>query len=396
MKQNLISGGIALAVLVVCMAAAQAAPITTPGPVQFAISGVGDAQFEYIDAVDAAVPAQDKRGRFRVSNVSSELAFRASMDLGNGMTGLANFTTGISVDNANANTTGGMFGSAKDVYVGIAFADVGTVKLGRMTAAARWNSGTADFSPMGAGLQDDQGMLSGASGQSAVGPQFNVRFDNTLAFESASFGGLSARVYYSANEGKSAAGTTNSPHLNDGSFSLGLQYVHGPLDLRLSAEQRNDKGTLNGTSDHNTRDRDVRFGMRYTLPDGTILALGHDRMRLSDANATGTAKSLLTKHGTVISAKHVFGQHVVYGGYGVGSDVHCEYGNGTACDGRDTGARNAVIAYQYVFNKQMMFETFAAIVKNEARGRYDFDSGGVGPATGAQSRAIGAGLRYAF
>jgi predicted porin len=378
------------------MSSAYAESVVAPGPVHFAVSGVGDAQFEYIDAVDAAAPAQDKKGRFRVSNVSSELAFRGSMDLGNGMTGLVNFTTGISVDNANANTTGGMFGSAKDVYVGIAFADVGTVKLGRMTAAARWNSGTADFSPMGAGLQDDQGMLSGASGQSAVGPQFNVRFDNTLAFESASFGGLSARIYYSANEGKSAAGTTNSPHLNDGSLSLGLQYVNGPFDLRLSAEQRNDKGTLNGTSDHNTRDRDFRLGLRYTLPDGTILGLGHDRMRLSDANATGTAKSLLTKHGTVISAKHAFGKHVVYGGYGVGSDVRCEYGNGSACDGNDTGARNAVIAYQYVFNKQMLFETFATIVKNEARGRYDFDSGGVGPAIGAQSRAVGAGLRYAF
>ena len=395
MKKNMVKG-IALAVSMVCMSTAYAESIVASGPVHLAISGVGDAQFEYIDAVDAAVPAQDKKGRFRVSNVSSELAFRGSIDLGNGMTGVVNLTTGINVDNANANTNAGMFGNAKDVYVGIAFANVGTVKLGRMTAAARWNSGTADFSPMGAGLQDDQGMLSGASGQSAVGPQFNVRFDNTLAFESASFGGLSARVYYSANEGKSAAGAANSPHLNDGSFSLGLQYVHGPLELRLSGEQRNDKGTLNGTTDHNTRDRDFRFGMRYTLPDGTILGLGHDRMRLSDANATGTAKSLLTKHGTVISAKHAFGQHVVYGGFGVGSDVRCEYGDGSACDGNDTGARNAVIAYQYVFNKQMMFETFATIVKNEARGRYDFDSGGVGPATGAQSRGVGAGLRYAF
>jgi predicted porin len=265
-----------------------------------------------------------------------------------------------------------------------------------MTAAARWNSGTADFSPAGAGLQDIQGMLTGTSGQSAHGSQFNVRFDNAVAFESASFGGLSARAYYSANEGKSAEGTPNSPHLNDDSFSLGLGYVHGPLELRVSAEQRNDKGILNGTADHNTRDRDFRFGMRYTLPDGTILALGHDRMRLADADATGTAKSLLTKHGTVISAKHAFGKHVLYGGFGVGSNVRCEYADGSACNGNDTGARNAVIAYQYVFNKQMMFETFASVVKNQARGRYDFDAGAIGVATGGQSRAIGAGLRYAF
>jgi predicted porin len=395
MKKMMLSG-IALAVSMVCMSAAHAESAVVAGPVKLGISGVGDAQFEYVDAVDAANPAQDKPGRFRVSNVSSELSFHASVDLGNGMTGLVKYTTGISVDNANASANAGMFGSAKDVYVGIAFANVGTLKLGRMTAAARWNSGTADFSPAGAGLQDIQGMLTGTSGQSAHGSQFNVRFDNAVAFESASFGGLSARAYYSANEGKSAEGTPNSPHLNDDSFSLGLGYVHGPLELRVSGEQRNDKGILNGTNDHNTRDRDFRFGMRYTLPDGTILALGHDRMRLADADATGTAKSLLTKHGTVISAKHAFGKHVLYGGFGVGSNVRCEYADGSACNGNDTGARNAVIAYQYVFNKQMMFETFASVVKNEARGRYDFDAGAIGVATGGQSRAIGAGLRYAF
>jgi len=363
---------------------------------QTTVYGVADAQFEHIDAVGGAVPAQDKPGRFRLSNVSSELGVKASLPLGRGMTGLAQYTTGISVDNANGNTSGGMIGSAKDVFVGIAFDGIGTVKLGRMTAAARWNSGTADFSPMGAGLQDNQGMLSGASGQSTVGPQFNVRFDNTLGFDSERFHGLSARAYFSADENKSAVGTAASPHLDDKSYSLGLQYVNGPFDVRLSHEVRYDKGTLNGSTDRNTRDRDFRFGLRYALSANTTLGLGYDRMRLTDPAATGTAKTMLSKTGVVFGFRHVSGEHVVYGGYGVGSDVKCAYGNGTLCSGTDTGARNAVIAYQYLINKQMLVEAFAAIVKNDAHGKYDFDSGGIGPATGAQSRGFGAGLRYAF
>ena len=391
MKMNLMMAGSAMAVALAWIPSAHA-----QSALQTTIYGVADAQFEYVDALGAATPAQDKPARYRVSNVSSELGFKASLPLGNGTTAVAQYTTGISVDTGNGNTSGGMLGSAKDTFVGISFADIGTIKLGRMTAAARWNSGTADFSPMAAGLQDDQGMLSGASGQSATGPQFNVRFDNTLAFESASFHGLSARVYFSGNENKSAEGTASSVHLDDKSYSLGVQYVRGPLDLRVSLEQRNDKGTLNASTDHNTRDRDVRFGMRYTLPTGTIVALGYDRMRLSDANATGTAKSSLSKTGVVLGAKHTFGSHVVYGGVGVGSDVKCSFGNGTACNGADTGARSGVIAYQYLYNKQMMIETFAAVVHNEARGKYDFDSGGIGPATGANTRALGAGLRYAF
>lgn len=363
---------------------------------QTTLYGIANAQFEYVDATGAAVPAQDKPGRYRISNVSSELGIKASLPLPNGITGLVQYTTGISVDNGNGSTSAGMFGSAKDVFVGISFADVGTIKLGRMTAAARWNSGTADFSPMGAGLQDNQGMLSGNSGQSVTGPQFNSRFDNTLGFESVRYKGLSARAYFSANENKSAAGTANSPHLNDISYSLGLQYVSGPFDLRLSHEVRNDKGTLNGTTDRNTRDRDLRFGMRYALSTATTLALGYDRMNMSDPKATGTAKTRLSKTGVVLGAKHVAGAHVVYGGYGVGSDVKCSFGNGSTCNGADTGARNAVIAYQYVFDKQLLAETFVAMIKNEARARYDFDAGGVGPATGSDSRAVGAGLRYAF
>jgi predicted porin len=239
-------------------------------------------------------------------------------------------------------------------------------------------------------------MLSGASGQSVSGPLFNVRFDNTLGFESERFHGLSARAYFSADENKSPAGTAASPHLDDKSYSLGLQYVNGPFDVRLSHEVRYDKGTLNGSTDRNTRDRDFRFGLRYALSASTTLALGYDRMRLTDPAATGTAKTMLSKTGVVFGFRHVAGEHVVYGGYGVGSDVKCAYGNGTLCSGADTGARNAVIAYQYLIDKQMMVEAFAAIVKNDVRGKYDFDSGGIGPGTGAQSRGFGAGLRYAF
>jgi predicted porin len=395
MKKNVMMAGAAMVVTVAGMSAAQAQAQALSG-LQTTVYGIADAQAEYVNATGGAVPAQDKPARYRISNVSSEFGIKASLPLSNGMTALAQYTTGISVDSGNTSASAGMFGSAKDTFVGLAIPKVGTIKLGRMTAAARWNSGTADFSPMGAGLQDNQGMLSGASGQSATGPQFNIRFDNTLGFESASFNGLSVRAYFSGNENKSATGTPTSPHLDDKSWSLGMQYVTGPFDLRASLEQRNDKGTLNASTDHNTRDKDFRFGLRYTLPTGTILGFGYDHMELTDANATGTAKARLAKNGKVISAKHVFGQHVVYGGYGIGSNVSCSHGNSTACNGDDTGATNGVIAYQYVLDKQMLFEMFATYVKNDARGKYDFDSGGIGPAAGATSRAVGAGFRFAF
>jgi len=360
------------------------------------VFGAAHAQLEAVEATHATAPAQDKSWRSRVSNVSSELGFKGSASVTPEVKGVFAFVTGVSIDNANSNTNAGIWANAKDVYVGANFANIGTLKLGRMTAAARWNSGSADFSYAGAGPQDDQSVLSGVSGQSAAAPQFNVRMDNTVGFESAAWNGFSFRAYYSANENKSAASVTTGSRLNDNSYSVLLRYQVGALDLRASLEDRHDKGTLNNTTTDHTQDKDTRLAVRYTLPTHTILAVNYDRMRLSDSTATGTSKALLRKSGWVVSADQELGLHAVYVAYGQAPDVHAVLANGTAADTRHTGAAEFVLGYQYNFTKQFMLEAYYSQVVNESQAKYDFDSGGVGPGTGARVRAAGAGLRYEF
>ncbi len=358
--------------------------------------GTANVQAETVQATGGATPAQDKPARWRVSNVSSDLGVKAALPLSDKLTGVFQYVTGVSVENGSGGTNGGLWASAKDAFIGLRIQDVGTVKLGRLTAAARWNSGTPDFSPAGAGPQDDQAALAGVSGHSGAAPLFNVRFDNAIGFESAPFGGLSLRAYFSANEGKSNAQVSSGARLNDSSWSLGLQYVNGPLDLRLSHELRNDKGTLNNSSTSDTEDRDTRLGLRYKLGTGTTLALGVDRMDLRDGSATGTAKRNLRKSGWVIGAKQEFGAHAFYGGYGHAGDLRCALANGATCDGRDTGMQQWVLAYNYQFHPDMLLEAFVSQLRNQARAKYDFDSGGIGPGTGAKLSAAGIGLRYSF
>lgn len=378
------------------LVAATAHAQTAPPPPRVVVFGTVNAQLESISTSDSANPALDKPSRWRVSGVSSDLGVRASLPLNATMTGLAQYVTGVSVDNAGGNANGGLWANAKDAFVGLRIQDVGTVKLGRMTAAARWNSGTADFSPSGAGPQDNQAPLSGVSGQTGASPLFNVRLDNAIGFESASFAGFSARAYFGANEAKSNATVSSGAKLDDKSYSLGLQWVGGPVDLRASYEVRNDKGTLNNSTTNDTQDKDLRLGVRVKLGENTLLALGLDRMSFSDATATGTAKSSLKKSGWTLGARHQMGQHVVYGGFGKAGNVTCTLANGAVCDGSNTGMKQLVAAYNYVFNAEMLFETFVSQVTNQARARYDFDSGSVGTAVGAKATAFGLGLRYAF
>jgi len=175
-----------------------------------------------------------------------------------------------------------------------------------------------------------------------------------------------------------------------------LRYVVGPLDARVSYERRNDKGTLNNTTTDRSSDKDLRVGIRYALPTHTTLAFGYDRMTLSDSTATGSAKASLRHTGWVASANQDIGQHAVYVAYGAAPDLRVVLANGTVADTRSTGASEFVLGYQYNFTRQVMLEAFYSQVANRSQAKYDFDSGGVGPAVGASPKAAGAGLRYVF
>ncbi|MFN9728098.1 porin [Acidovorax sp.] len=373
--------------------------IGTHAQASYTIFGNFAAQMESISATDSVTatgapsPLTDRPNRLRLSNVSSDLGVRASVKIGNGLTGVASAVTGLNADGSTAQA--GMWGTAKDVFVGLSFDEAGTLKLGRLTGAARWISGTPDFSPAGAGPQDNQAALSGAAG--IVSPLFNARLDNAIGFESVRWNGFSVRGYYSANEGKSNSAVTTGQRISDHSYSLGAQYVNGPLDLRAAYELRNDKQTLNAGSGAKTSDKVYRIGARYTLPTSTIVAITFDRQNYSDDTATGTARRSLSKSGWVIGAKHNFGKHAVYGGFGSAGNYSGRLANGTALDGANTGMRQVVLAYNYAINKELVFDTFVSVLQNRSRARYDYDSGGLGSiGSGAKLTAIGAGLRYSF
>jgi len=399
MKQQLLPALIGSAVAAV--------PLLSQAQASITLFGTAYGQFENVSVTGSVNPAQDKPSRWRLSSVSSDFGVRGSIPLADGLTGIALYSTGVNVDMSTKednsgkempkDAPGGLWSTPKDVYVGLSIANVGTLKLGRLTGAARWMSGTPDFSPSGAGPQDNQMALSGSGGQTGASAKFNARIDNALGFESASFGGLSARVYFGANENKSNAVVTTGAPQDDKTLSLGVQYVRGPLDLRASYELREDANTLNNTVKTNdTKDKDYRVGLRYILPTGTQVGIAYDRMSFADASATGTQKTYLRKTGWAMGARHEFGQHVVYGGYGRTSKVLCSIANGSACDGSDTSAHQVVLAYNYLFNKQMLAEAYVSQVSNQSRAKYDFDSGGVGAGTGSKVSAVGIGLRYSF
>jgi predicted porin len=169
-----------------------AAPAFSQAQVSVTLFGTAYGQFENVSVSGSVNPAQDKPSRWRLSSVSSDFGVKGSIPLTEGVTGIALYSTGVNVDMSTKednsgkempkDAPGGLWSTPKDVYVGLSIANVGTIKLGRLTGAARWISGTPDFSPSGAGPQDNQMALSGAGGQTGASTKFNARIDNALGF----------------------------------------------------------------------------------------------------------------------------------------------------------------------------------------------------------------------
>ncbi|MBI3899249.1 MAG: porin [Gammaproteobacteria bacterium] len=364
------------------------------------VYGVADGQYESVKAEGStASGTPNKPSRWRGTTNSSYLGFKGSADLGSGLKGLLQFENTIQLE-ADSSDRKNIFGSARDTYVGIAMDGVGTLKLGRVTAAGRWISGIADYSPGATGIESSQSVIAQVGGFTGASPQFNTRLENALAFESASWGGFGVRAYFGANENKSNSDV--NPALDDKTLSLGLQYASGPIDVRLAREVRYDKGTLNGTTQsatagNDTKDTDTRAGVSYTFPSRTTIGVIFDRMEFDDSTATGTSKSNLKKSAWQLGAKQDIGEtHQIYGAYGTAGKIKCSNADGSACNDVDSKASQYVVGYNYVFSKQTMLKTFYSRVTNNERAKYDFDGNAISPAVGADPTGFGFGIRYTF
>jgi predicted porin len=411
------------ALLFVCSSIALAQPAPEPAPTPMPVPvpvpvnsnvdiyGAADLTVDNVKAEGSSITTgtPDKPARWRLDSNSSHLGFRGSVGLMPNLRGIFQYETTVSADqsatapSAGAGAASGIFSSARDSFVGVAFNNVGAVKLGILSASGRWINGIGDYSPGWTGINDDQGITAHTGGTTGKDAAFNTRLNNTVAFESAPFAGFAARAFYGAGENKTNNGV--SPELDDKTYSLGLGWLGNVLDasveVRYAYEQRNDIGTLNNTTANKTRDTMNRFGVQVSLPSRTYFGVLFDAKEFKDFTANTVAtKSKLNLKSWQAGAKQEFGDHQVYVGYSQSvGDMKCTLGNGVECGSAitsNTKGKQFVLGYNYIFSKELMLKVFYSKVTNEANVRYDYDIGGISPALGADPIGFGIGFRYMF
>jgi predicted porin len=255
-----------------------------------------------------------------------------------------------------------------------------------------------------------------ASNTSTTG--FDVRANNSVAYHSPRWEGLSVKLQYSANEFKNATGTQN-PEL----FGAAVNFDYGPFSVLAAYERHNDGFALVGlngavgaafgstvanaagtaTAAASSNDSAWRVGAGYQLdsPFGaTTVGVLFDQLILKQDSAPAGAVTEYKRNAWQVALKHRIGDHEFRGRYDQASAGDCSL-NGGACSTSGYGANQFAVGYAYYFAKGFQGYLSFTRINNQYNAQYTPSIGGA-PAVagttpkGADPQALGLGLRFAF
>jgi predicted porin len=152
----------------------------------------------------------------------NRLGVRGAEALGRGWSAIFDAEMGFNIDTGTSGQNGQLFG--RQVYGGFRHTSFGSIVFGRLATSS---SGTGDFDlfgsvdPFGTGFS-----LIGL--QATFIPSNSLREDNSVLWQSPSWGGLKLGAQYSANI---LGGETAPSNTNTRAYNFGAQFVWGPLLL---------------------------------------------------------------------------------------------------------------------------------------------------------------------
>ncbi|MGH8751873.1 MAG: porin, partial [Burkholderiales bacterium] len=213
------------------------------------IYGRLNVDFESVKASGSTGAANDIPSRNRVSNNTSYIGFRGSEELLSGVRAIFQIESAVAVDSATVSATSGIFAS-RNSNVGLASKTLGTVFYGVWETPYKLTTKVLDpfygisifsayraiFGSPGGNVNSTPTGSATTGGSSAAG--FGRRENNSIQYWSPNFNGLSGRIAYEANEGRSntSAGNTVNPYL----WSAAATYDKGPYDLSVGYERHRD------------------------------------------------------------------------------------------------------------------------------------------------------------
>ena len=265
MKKTLI----AVAALSAMAASAMAANVT--------VSGVVDLGF----AFQNKKVGDDTTRTFKMNagqNSGSRVMFKGAEDLGNNVEVGFQLESGFKADNGTMEEDR-LFRRESRLYVKTAY---GTLHAGRFGAL---ESGTGSLSIFGG--SDMAAFGTGWSDVMSTSDLLKItpRYDNSIAYQSPTFAGVSLYVMHSLKENDKDTGTEGRPSTNRYN-GVGLKYVNGAFNAAFVASQQNYASLGNGLNPENGQVYSLGagydFGVCKVMAEGQYFDMGKDNVPSSD------------------------------------------------------------------------------------------------------------------
>jgi predicted porin len=257
--------------------------------------------------LDAGYQAINYKGN-KVSGIShngsstSQINFRGTSDLGNGMKADFRVETDWNPVSNKANTGAGTLAEAANNTAAVSATNAGTFGNGELRVGLSAGFGRVDF-----GAVNMNGLTTLLTGQpfgTAIGGGYAsvtrvnaagnaVRDDNAVKYTSPAFSGLTATLYKSNKQTKATTGdysTTFGAYDKLGSDELGLNYANGPLAASFSNLKQNSVDVAGGTTATTVN----TLGANYTMGAFKALVLNQAVKTTTGTVATDTNYTALT------------------------------------------------------------------------------------------------------
>ena len=382
-----------------------------------------------------AVPTGvDVPRRSRVTSNSSNIGFRGTQPLIGGLKGFFQVESAIGVDNqatfgsntANGSPIGGGF-ATRNTSVGLSGA-WGTVFIGQWDTPYKVISAAVD--PMYFTGIAYTGALIGSPGF-GVGPvtngnvtlnaagttfanvsnaSFERRQGNSAQYWTPSFGGVTGKIAYSTNEGKTPSSSTIT-QINPRIWSANLEYDKAPFYLAYGYELHLDYFGLGALAPAgqavpvastgvtaSSRDTGMKLVARYGFGN-TRLGLIYEQLDYKQDNSAAAATVFRTyrRGAYALTATHQIGLGTLRGIFGRASSGTCTLVGGGSCISTGLGAQQVSLGYSHSFSERMDLYGFYTRVANDANATYQFaNAAGIGAAAGAADVGYLLGVRYTF
>ncbi len=374
------------------------------------VYGVADGSFDVVKVSNSAADGNNLGNTTRVSTNSSLIGFKGAESLGNGLTAVFQFESGVSFENGN----GTALSTSRDSFVGVA-GGFGTVVLGTLTGPTRALGSALDVNAGATGIGANTALL-GKLGNHLVNSTstadgsytanagcttrsgtctsiFDTRWKNAIAYVSPTFAGLSLTAAYVANENKSTAGNLGTAaQANTTGYDVGLTYANGPVMAAVTynaVDLGNNNTSFSGKS---TDVADFRVGASYDFGIATVRAL-FDSTRADNYSVGTTPVGKATQN--------VYGLGATYNVTPAGKLLAQAYFardlkvNGSSA--KDTGAKLFELGYEHSLSKRTMLKAVYAHLNNDDGAAYDFGINATGVAkAGATVQGLSLGLRHTF